>query len=284
MAVFYNQATLSYNNTTVSSNIVSGEIIGVLSAAKTAVSDAYSPGEILTYVVSLVNGGSTALNGLTITDDLGTYTFEGEELVPLTYVDGSARLFINGVLSTAPVETQPAPAPLTGVQFLNITVPAEGNVVLVYQAAANEFASPEAGSSITNTATVSGTGVTDVTASAEVPAENEAILSISKSLTPAQVAENEQITYTFIIQNTGNTAEDQAVITDTFDPVLSDIKVTVNGETAPASAYSYNETTGLFTTTAGAFSVPAASFTRDSTTEAFLTVPGTTVVTVTGTI
>lgn len=35
MAVFFNQATLTYNDTTTNSNIVSGEIIEVLSVSKT---------------------------------------------------------------------------------------------------------------------------------------------------------------------------------------------------------------------------------------------------------
>ncbi|MBR5089966.1 MAG: hypothetical protein IK093_11120, partial [Ruminiclostridium sp.] len=73
MATFTNQATLSYNNIKVSSNIVTGEIEELLEAVKVAVSDAYSPGEILTYAVSLVNSGTTPITGVTITDDLGAY-------------------------------------------------------------------------------------------------------------------------------------------------------------------------------------------------------------------
>ena len=34
MAIFTNQATLSYNNTTTTSNVVTGEIVEVLSATK----------------------------------------------------------------------------------------------------------------------------------------------------------------------------------------------------------------------------------------------------------
>ena len=48
MAIFYNQATLSYNGGTVNSNITSGEIIEVLSATKTAVTDVYSDGSDIT--------------------------------------------------------------------------------------------------------------------------------------------------------------------------------------------------------------------------------------------
>lgn len=278
MATFTNQATLSYNNITVSSNIVTGEITEVLSVAKTAISDAYSPGETLTYTVSLVNSGSTALTGVTITDDLGAYDYNGTTLVPLTYVDGSAQYFANGVLQPAPAASG-SPLVISG-----ITVPADGDAVIIYQAAANEFAPAETGASITNTVTVSGTGTPAETASATVPAENEAILSISKSLSPCEVTENAQITYTFLIQNTGNTAENSAVINDTFDPVLRNIAVSVGGASAQSTDYTYDEVTGAFETASGAFSVPAATFTRDPVTGAYSVVPGTAEVTVTGTI
>ena len=279
MAIFTNQATLTYNNTTVSSNIVTGEITEVLTASKTAVSDAYSPGEVLTYAVSLVNTGTTDLTGITITDNLGAYEYGGTTLVPLTYVDGSVSYFEDGVLQPAPQVTAGSTLVISG-----ITVPADGSSMIIYQASANEFAPSETGSAITNTATVDGTGVPAVTATASVPAESEAILSISKSLSPSEVTENGQIAYTFLIQNTGNTAESGAVINDTFDPVLRNIDVTIDGAAATAADYSYSETTGEFATTSGAFTVPAATFTRDPLTGAYTVVPGTTVITVAGTI
>lgn len=44
MAIFSNQATLTYNGTTTNSNIAYGEILEVLSATKTAVQASYAPG------------------------------------------------------------------------------------------------------------------------------------------------------------------------------------------------------------------------------------------------
>lgn len=50
MATFYNQATLSYNGNTTTSNITTGELVEVLSATKTAVQTEYQQDDTLTYV------------------------------------------------------------------------------------------------------------------------------------------------------------------------------------------------------------------------------------------
>ena len=84
MASFTNQATLRYNGNTIDSNVVTGELLEVLSAAKTAVRDTYAPGETVTYVISIQNTGTTAFTGLTVTDDLGGYAFGGTTLYPLS--------------------------------------------------------------------------------------------------------------------------------------------------------------------------------------------------------
>lgn len=60
----------------------------VLTAAKTAVRENYEPGGTVTYVVSLTNSGITPLTGLTISDNLGGYTFGGATLYPLAYLPG----------------------------------------------------------------------------------------------------------------------------------------------------------------------------------------------------
>ena len=45
MATFYNQATLSYNDNVINSNIVTGEIVEVITATKTAVPTTYNIGD-----------------------------------------------------------------------------------------------------------------------------------------------------------------------------------------------------------------------------------------------
>ena len=283
MAQFFNQATLSYNTGSATSNVTVGELLETLSASKTALPAVYGAGDTVTYAVSIVNAGTAPFTGLTVTDDLGAFTEGAQTLVPLDYLPGSARLYVNGVLQTAPAVTTD---PLT---FTGINVPAGGNALLLYQAAVNAFAPLAAGSTITNTAVVSGGGLTaPLTATAEITAESAPALSISKSICPSTVTENEPITYTFVIQNSGSApaaSTDNLTVTDTFSPILSDLVVTLNGDTVTApDFYTYDEATGLFATTPGRITVPAAAYTRDPATGAVTVEPGVTVLTVTGTV
>lgn len=284
MAAFTNQATLSYNNTTTASNIVEGELVEVLSATKTAVNNLYGRDDAVSYAVSIVNAGTTPFTGLTVTDNLGAYSFNEATLTPLSYVPDSVRYYSNGVLQPAPTVTAGPPLAITG-----ITVPAGGNALVLYSARTNEFAPLGSGSAIDNTATVSGGGLnTPLSATASVQAETGLQLSIHKAVCPATVTENEPLTYTLTIQNSGNipaVATDNIIVSDTFDPVLNITDVRFNGSawSSPAN-YSYNATSGLFISAAGQITVPAASYTQNPTTGEWTLTPGTSTLTITGTI
>lgn len=284
MAVFFNQATLTYNDNTTNSNIVTGEIIEVLSATKTAVQDEYSANDTVTYLINIVNSGTTPISSVTVSDDLGAYEFDTQTLTPLTYEEGSVRYFVNGVLQAAPTVTAGPPLVITG-----LSIPAGGNALVVYQVRPNEFAPADTDSTITNTATITGATIsTPITVSSTISAENEAELTISKAISPSTVVENGQITYTFVIQNTGNTpavATDNVTVTDTFNPILSDITVTFNSTTwTEGTNYTYNEATGEFVTIPGQITVPAATYTQDPETGVITVIPGTATLTVTGTV
>ena len=284
MAIFSNQATLTYNGNTTNSNIAYGEILDVLAATKTAVEGSYTPGELVTYVVTLRNTGNTALTALTVTDDLGAYQFGDATVYPLTYEAGSATVFVNGVPQAAPTVTAGPPLVVSG-----LSIPAGGDLVLVYQARANAFADPAAGGTIVNTVTVTGDGLNNpVTATETVTGSTGADLSITKSISPAQVVDNDRVTYTFVIRNSGNeavVATDDAIITDTFDPILTALVVTYNGVTwTEGVQYTYDEATGLFATLPGAITVPAADFTQDPATGEYTVAPGVATLVVTGTI
>ena len=262
MATFYNQAILSYNNSVTNSNIVTGELLEVLTAAKTAVQGSYRVGDDVTYVISIVNSGAIAYTGLTVTDDLGTNAFGERNVTPLTYSDGSVKYYVNGVLQAAPTVTAGPPLVFTG-----INVPANGSTLIVYTARVNEYAPLATGGTVTNTATVNGGGLSAaVTATATLPVE----------------------TAPQLIQNLGNTeagAGDNAVLTDKFDPVLNITSVTYNGTawTSPTQ-YTYDASTGAFATVAGAITVPAATYTQNPDTGAYSVTPGTGTLTVTGTV
>lgn len=283
MATFFNQATLSYSGGTVNSNVTTGELIEALSANKTAVVNEYSGGSEITYIINIINSGSTAYNGLTLTDNLGEYVFGTETLTPFNYIEGSVKYFINGILQPSPTVTQ-----TNGLVISPISVPAGGTATIAYTVSANEFAPPEATGSITNTATISGSGISDITATEIVTASSAPLLSITKAISPSTITENDPLTYTFVIQNTGNTpatAEDNIVITDVFDPAFTSITVTYNGVvwTSPAQ-YTYDAATGLFQTVAGAITVPAATYEQNAATGEWTVTPGESTLTVTGNI
>ena len=284
MAIFSNVATLTYNGSSTNSNVAYGEILDVLAVSKTSVEGTYTPGTLVTYVVTLRNTGTATLTGLTVTDDLGGYDLGGTTVYPLTYQDGSVALFVDGV-------AQPAPAVVAGPPLVisGINLPGGSDAVLVYQARANVYADPEAGGEIINTVTVTGAGLgTPATDTATVTVTTAPVLTVSKAITPAQVVDNDRVTYTFVIQNTGNravVATDNASITDVFDPILTALTVTFEGASwTEGVQYTYDEATGTFTTVPGQITVPAATYTQDPVTGAYTATPGVVTLTVTGTI
>ena len=283
MATFTNQATLRYNGNVVNSNITTGELVEVLSATKTAVINTYTQGSEITYVIQIVNSGAIAFTGLTITDNLGEYPFGAGTLVPLDYVDGSIRYYINGVLQTAPAVAAGPPLVISG-----LNVPANGVTTVIYVASANQYAPLDLESVVTNTAIISGGGVTEITVTETVTPEGGANLTIAKSICPTTITENGQITYTFVIQNTGNTpaiVADNVAITDTFNPILTGLTVTFNDVLWTEGVnYTYSEATGEFATIPGQITIPAAVYAQDSVTGEWIVEPGVGVLTVTGTV
>jgi uncharacterized repeat protein (TIGR01451 family) len=284
MASFTNQATLSYNGLTVSSNTVTGQMLSPLTMTKTPGDDVYAPGDTLTYVVSLVNDGSVTYEGLTLTDDLGGYAAGGGTAWPLSYVEGSIRYFINGVAQPSPTVNPGAPLVIVG-----ISVPAGGDAMLIYETAVTAAAPLTAGSVITNTASLTGAGLTTpVEAQASVTVQTGPELSIVKSLSPATVQQNGQLTYTFVIQNSGNEAagaEAAIAVSDLFDPVLKNLSAVLDGQPLTLTTdYTYDQTSGQFATVPGHITVPAAVYAQTASTGDWTVTPGESVLVVTGTV
>lgn len=284
MAQFTNQAQLSYNGAVVNSNIAVGEILEVLSASKTAVMDDYTRNDDVTYVISVVNSGTGPVTGLTVTDDLGGYVFGENTLYPLEYVEGSVRMYINGVLQAAPSVTAGPP-----LVFSGITLPAGSNLMIIYEADVTRFAPLDIDGNIVNTALIAGAGLpSTVTVTETVVPEQEPELTITKFIEPVPVTENGTLTYRFIIQNYGNTeavATDNVAVSDTFDPILNNLTVTLDGVTLTETTdYTYDPATGVFATVPSRITVPAATYAQDETTGAWVITPGVTELVVTGTV
>lgn len=88
-----------------------GEIREVLSAAKATTSSGYTVGEDVTYIVSIVNSGTSPYTGVTVTDSIGRV--RARDQVRASIRDpmsaASARLYIDGVLQTAPTVARTIP-------------------------------------------------------------------------------------------------------------------------------------------------------------------------------
>ena len=239
---FTNQATLFYNGNVINSNITTGQIVDTVAMEKIALTDTYRQNGKITYVVTIANTGTSDLTDLILSDNLGEYTIGEESYTPLTYVDGSILYFVNGVIQSAPVVT--APLSITG-----FSVPANGNVTIMYETVANGYAPVGPDASITNTVSLSSEQKAYIaTATETVELVQDAELSIMKSLSPENVEENGTLTYTFRIENRGTKPielSDDVTVRDIFTPVLNNMSVTFNqAEWIEGINYTYDELTG----------------------------------------
>lgn len=284
MANFFNQASLLYNNKVTLSNPITGTITETVTADKNANPETYTLNGEIVYVISLANSGSSPATGITVTDDLGSYTpSEGTSpVVPLTYIDGSAMLYVDAVLQSPTVSEGP-PLMISG-----INIPAGKSAVLIYRARTNEYAPLDTDGSIENTAVISGAGCNDISVSKTVTPSTVPNLEIEKILSPSVVEENGQVTYTFIIKNYGNTAvvtDGSAVFKDTFDPPLSNLTASFNGKPwAETTNYTYDQGTGAFESAANQIEVPVADIRQNQTTGVVTVEPGTSTLVITGNI
>lgn len=283
MATFYNQATLNLGTTTIPSNVTEGEILSTITLTKASATTSYTRGGEVTYVITLTNSGTRDSAPLTLVDNLGEYspTAGCTALVPISYIDSSLLYYVNGIPTTPPTVTVAGELTVSG-----IIIPAGGTVTLIYTGTVNELASLTIGSEIVNTATL--TCYEDASDTASVPVREETNLSITKSLCPTTVGIDGEVSYTFIIQNSGNKevlATDSLTVRDVFTPPLSNLTVTVNGTPlAEGTGYTYDETSGEFQTLDGALTVPSATYTRDPVSCAVGIVPGYTTVVVRGNV
>lgn len=280
-----NRATLSYtygNGTVVSqvqSNVASVTLNGAITGTKTSLGDTYRSGEDITYVITLQNTSAAAKTNVQISDNLGTYLVGTTAVTPLDYV-GPTEYFVNG---TPNGELTPTVTD-SNVVFTIPTVPAGGNVVLVYRVSVNEFAPLESGSTITNTASYIGDeACNDFTVDNTVTVEDYADVRITKAMSPDPIVCGSPITYTFTLYNYGNTEATNVTLTDTFSPAPASITVTLDGAVVSPDGYTYEN--GVLTIPSGAAQLTLPAATTETEADGSVTViPSISTITVTGII
>ncbi len=284
--IITNQASIAYryNNQAASavSNVATTLLNEPLAVSKVSLETGYRLGDDITYVVTVTNGGTSTLTGVTLVDNLGTYTTAGGTATPLTYV-GPALYFVDGVSAGNITPTVGA----DGISFTPLTLGAGSTAQVIYKAAVNDRAPLATDGEIINTVTATATGInTPVSDDNTITVEDYADVTINKSMTPATVSDGDLLTYTFVISNFGNSEATDIVLTDDFDPAPENITVQVNGAAVATTDYTYQD--GVLTLPGtGAttqLTLPPATVTQDPATGVVTVTPSTLTVTVTGTI
>lgn len=262
---FTNTATLSYNESTVYSNLVTGEVVSPISMTKSASANEYVPNGQLQYTITIYNSSETAYSGLSLLDNLGSYTFMGFSRFPLSYIDNTAEL--NYYSSTGIVSGAVNVASSTDGITFTFDMPGNTVAILNYDVSTTIFAPLSAGSSIVNTAVLSGNAPRlPLTDSLTLPVAQRVDLEITKNASENPTI-GQPFTFTFTVLNYGNigiSATDYVVISDQLNPALTDLVVYANGVLwTEGNQYVYDETLYYFQTQYGAIQLSAATFSQD---------------------
>ena len=166
------------------------------------------------------------------------------------------------------------------------TIPAGATANIIYKAQVNDFAPLALDSTIINTSTFeSNSECADATASAIVSVANAANISIIKQMCPNPVICGETITYTIRIYNYGNTAAENVIVTDDFNPAPDNITVSRDGVLLLGTDYTYiNGSLSITTALGESVTVPPATFSQDPVTGSIIIIPSVVEYTITGTI
>lgn len=278
--VLENSANISYsydgaqNTQGAASNTTSTLLVEPCSVTitKQALTQSYRNGDTVSYVIRIENTGSSALSGLTVTDNLGA----AASPKPLAYYTGSLNVYVDG----NPVTVSPNAGDT--LEFTLSTVLASGsNVIAVYSATINSDAD-----SITNTVTVTASGATasctvNESTTATISAESYAELSIYKSASADTVTSGDSLSYTFTIMNRGSAEATNVVLTDTLPAVFTVQSVSV---TDSSGTTVYDESDYTIDATTNTITLPNATSNPITVAAATSAGPGIATVTLTGVV
>lgn len=222
--IFSNQArvTFSYEGSEVShtndSNIVNSTMKDRydFSVEKSATSDCFRPGDRVNFFVNITNTGCGCLGMFRVSDNLGGDGY-------LTYVEGSARLFVNGSMTTI------VPTTASPLEFeISSDLAKEGSLVLQYSADVSGDV-PADVLSITNEVTVvagpygcgcgcNGSSNNTITKTATFTLEKceFAEVLITKSVSSDSVCCDDEIDYFITLTNIGTIDATNVVVTDSL--------------------------------------------------------------------
>lgn len=219
MASISNQAQVSFSyegsgiTRTNNSNIVNSTLLDEysLSVEKTTSSDCYYPGSTLTYYIQIRNSGCGCLKNLFISDNLGTENY-------LTYVEGSARVVMDGILSEI------TPTSVSPLEFsISDRLERDEGFIVLYNVQVSNNISEEV-NEITNTVDVTGyscgceTNGTSVSASASATIEkcNFAEVLITKQTSRDTYCCDDDIDFYITLTNTGTVDATNVIVTDSL--------------------------------------------------------------------
>ena len=248
-----------------------------ISAYKLSNNQSFRVGENITYQLHISNDGVLDLYNVTMSDDLGG---TGN---PLTFIDGSATLSIDGI-TTVLTPTTINPLVFTIPSVLN----AGQNAIITYVARVNSSL-PQEIESITNTVIVSAnegsvTGqqiVVNPNPTTTITRAEYAEVQVTKNVSVSEVSVGDTFSYTLTLSNSGNVDATGVIVTDTLPEgfVISSITSLTGGiqRVFQPTEYSVDPSTNTLTLTTGSvetITVPAAVNGNS----------GTTVITITGSI
>ncbi len=268
MATINNSANITYKYGEITDGALSNIATTILAenvnlnAEKTSNNSAWRPSENLTYNIRVSNDGTDPLFGVSIQDNLGGGTTNS-----LIYVAESARMLRNDTLSTI---TPTSTSPLTLV--IPDTLEPGEVIIFTYVARVRADIATDI-NEITNEVTVVGhetsTTGTTVTVSPSptltIPKADYADVRITKSVDKDNVSVGDALTYTFLLENSGNIEATNIVINDNLPTnfTITGITSLTNGVTTTfeTTDYSLNEQNKLIlpTSTIKTISVPAST-------------------------